>query len=361
VLVDLHAQCWDGIWCPILADRFAAGAIRPVSHIAGNPPWVKWSHLPPAYAEFIKPICLEMNVFSQDRYVGGIESDISTVITFRAAMKWLGPRGRLAFFITATVFANESSQGFRRFARKDGTPIARILTVEDFKAVAPFEGVVNHPALLMVRQGGATRYPVRYRLWMPPAGGDCLFADAAAFRATARRRDLLAQPVPGSDAGPWLKGTKAEHKIWAGLFDAGHEAHYRARKGITTDLNGVYFVRTERAGATNVWVTNDPGAGRKERLPRIRQQIEAEHVFPLMRGRGLRPFRAVPDPDYKVIVPQRGMHGDPNLPARAPRTHQFLSQFKSWLKQRGSYRRYQSGSLEGNVRITVLCGLHRAG
>jgi hypothetical protein len=127
VLVDLHAQCWDGIWCPILADRFAAGAIQPVSHIAGNPPWVKWSHLPPAYAEFIKPICLAMNVFSQDHYVGGIESDISTVITFQAAMKWLAPRGRLAFFITATVFANESSQGFRRFARKDGTPIARIL------------------------------------------------------------------------------------------------------------------------------------------------------------------------------------------------------------------------------------------
>ena len=81
-LVDLHNERWDGIWCAILADRFAAGAIRPVSHIAGNPPWVKWSHLPPNYAEFIKPLCEAMNVFSEDRYVGGIESDISTVITF---------------------------------------------------------------------------------------------------------------------------------------------------------------------------------------------------------------------------------------------------------------------------------------
>jgi hypothetical protein len=41
-------------------------------------------------------------------------------------------------------------------------------------------------------------------------------------------------------------------------------------------------------------------------------------------------------------VPQRGMHGDPNLPATAPRTHQFLSQFEAWLRQRGSYRRYQA-------------------
>ena len=27
-LVDLHGQKWDGIWCPMLADRFAAGAIQ---------------------------------------------------------------------------------------------------------------------------------------------------------------------------------------------------------------------------------------------------------------------------------------------------------------------------------------------
>ncbi len=157
-----------------------------------------------------------------------------------------------------------------------------------------------------------------------------------------QHKDLLAKPVPGSDAGPWLKGTRAEHSIWANLFDAGQDAHYRARKGITTDLNGVYFVRAEAAPQGRTWVTNDPGAGRKEGLPRLRRQVEAEHVFPLMRGRGLGLFRAVTDPDYKVIVPQRGMHGDPRLPVSAPRTHQFLSEFEDRLKERGSYRRYQA-------------------
>ena len=259
-------------------------------------------------------------------------------------MKWLAPRGRLAFFITATVFSNESSQGFRRFAYHDGTPIAQILAVEDYKAISPFGGVTNHPALLIVREGAATRYPVSYKIWTPgpAARTERGFADGRGFRAATQHRDLLARPVPGSDAGPWLKGTKAEHAIWGNLFDAGQEAHYRARKGITTDLNGVYFVRTETAANGRVWVTNDPGAGRKDDLPRLRRQIESEHVFPLLRGRGLSPFHAEPDPDFKVIVPQRGMHGDPNLPVSAPRTHQFLSEFENWLTQRGSYRRYQA-------------------
>jgi hypothetical protein len=172
VLIDLHRKSWDGIWCPILADRFSAGAIEKVSHIAGNPPWVKWSHLPAQYASFIKPLCQEMNVFSRDRYVGGIESDISTVITFRAILKWLAEGGKLGFFITATVFANESSQGFRRFETHDGQPIAGILEVEDYKAVAPFDGVTNHPAFLMVEQGKRTAYPVRYRVWTPAEGAE---------------------------------------------------------------------------------------------------------------------------------------------------------------------------------------------
>ncbi len=344
-LVDLHRQGWNGIWCAILADRFAAGAIKKVSHLVGNPPWVKWSHLPPEYAAFIKPQCLEMNVFSADRYVGGIESDISTIITFKTIRRWLAPQGRLAFLITATVFSNESSQGFRRFEYNDGTPMGAVLAVEDFKLVAPFEDTTNHPALLLFQQGAGTRYPILYRIWQAGSGQrpGQPFTTAEEFRATAKSRDLLARPVPGTDAGPWLKGSLPEHEVWQTLLDASRAAQYQARKGITTDLNGVFFVRVERADAGLVWVSNDPTIGRTKGIPTTRRLIEQEHVFPLMRGRGLKPFYATPDPEFHVVVPQRGMHGDALLPASAPRTYQYLAAFESHLRARGSYRRYQQG------------------
>jgi hypothetical protein len=344
-IVDLHAEHWDGIWCAILADRFAAGAICPLSHIAGNPPWVKWSHLPPTYAEFIKPMCQAMNVFSEDRYVGGIESDISTVITFQAIRKWLAPGGRLGFFITATVFSNESSQGFRRFEEDDGTPIAAVLRVEDFKRLAPFEGVTNHPSLLVVEQGRRTDYPIPYLIWSPGtnvAAGQ-QFKNAAQFVDLCNQTELLAKPVPGTDSGPWLKGTAEQQTVWDTLFDASLQSHYRARKGITTDLNGAYFVRVAREGPGLLRIQNDPDIGRNREIPRIEQVIEDVHVFPLMRGRGLHPFVATPDPDFKVIVPQRGMHGDPSLPLSATRTFEYFRMFEPQLLNRGSYRRYQQG------------------
>lgn len=344
-LVRLHEEGWDGIWCSILADRFAAGAMPPADFVCGNPPWVKWSHLPPDYAAFIKARCLQLGVFSEDKWVGGIESDISTVVTYVAAERWLKRGGTLAFLITGTVFANESSQGFRRFViERLQLPMA-VTRVEDFGKVAPFEGVTNHPALLTFRTGQATRYPVTYR-WWTPASADGQpkrsYANAEEFVLAAKKFDDLAAPVPGTDAGPWLKGTRTQHQVWQHVFAPGtHD--YVARKGITTDANGIFFVRALEADPRGglCQIENDPTLGKREGMAKVKARVETEHLFPLLRGRGVAAFKATTDPDYCVLVPQRGMHGSPALPAEAPATFRYLNRFQPVLKQRSSFRRFQ--------------------
>ncbi|MES2644814.1 MAG: hypothetical protein V4850_35330 [Myxococcota bacterium] len=344
-VVVLHIRGWNSIWCAILADRFTAGALAPVSFVAGNPPWVKWSNLPPAYAAFIKPRCVALGVFSQDRWVGGIESDISTVITYAVVDKWLRDQGKLGFYITGTVFANESSQGFRRFALADRGVSCRVLGVEDFGALAPFDGVSTPAALLLLQRGATTTYPVPYRTWSAPRVNGAPvrgFASAAAFRAEAVACDLLAAPVPGTDAGPWLRGTPVDHAAWAHIFGNVAPA-YKARKGVTTDLNGLFFVEVLAAADGTCSVRNDPALGRKPGLAQVTATIEDQHVFPLLRGRGVAAFSATPDRTSRVLAPQRGMHGDPNLPTTAPRTHQFLARFEALLAARSSLRRFQKG------------------
>lgn len=353
-LRELHDEGWDGIWCLILADRFAAGAIPPVDAVLGNPPWVRWSHLPSEYAEFIKPLCVTLGVFSTDSWVGGIESDISTVITYRALEKYCATGGVLAFFITGTVFANESSQGFRRwqlqaFPAKKESDLAEpvhVARVEDFSALKPFEGINNHPTLLVIRRDcQKTRYPVPYRVWHAhrSSGMHPTFQDGTDFENCVTHTDLVAQPIPGSDAGPWLKGTRTEQRTWSALFDGTEAKSFRARKGITTDANGIYFVRVEPTGSTNTAkVTNDPANGKRP-VPKLSAHIEKTHLFPLLRGAGVSAFEAKLDADC-VIVPQRGMLGDETLPRSAPKTFRFLKRFESTLLERSSYRRYQSGS-----------------
>jgi hypothetical protein len=288
---------------PAVAVGDALDATAQARFVVGNPPWARWSALPPAYAARVKALG------PVDRWVGGIEPDVATVITDHAVRSLLAPGGTLAFVITGSVFANESSARFRRF---EG---AAVTVVEDYAALRPF-AEATHPTLLVLRGGGATTYPVPYRV---------------------HRRDgvtdLLAAPVPGTESGPWLKGTADQHAAWRRIFGPGA---YRARKGVTTDLNGAFFVQAEIHGDTAT-IRNDPALGRKP-LPQITAEVEAEHVFPLLRGRDLGG-----PPSLHVLVPQRGMHGDPDLPRSAPLTHAYLEHFEPALERRSSLRRYQPG------------------
>ncbi len=56
------------------------------------------------------------NIFSDDAWVGGIESDISTVMVYAAADRWLRSGGSLGFVITQSVFKTKSAQGLRRLS-----------------------------------------------------------------------------------------------------------------------------------------------------------------------------------------------------------------------------------------------------
>ena len=349
-LAELHAQGWNGIWCSILADRFAAGAIPRSSHICGNPPWVKWSNLPKDYAQSIQQHCRGLGVFSTDKWVGGIESDISTVITYQAVKHYLAHDGRLGFFLPGSVFTTESSAGFRRFSIDNGSLKCRVLLVEDYQDIRPFDGVSNHPTFLMLQRDAATVFPVPYRSWTANGGSNAnqrAYISADQFRRTAKHIDGIAVPVPGGDGTrPWLVGSPQEQAVFSKVFAASAKPEYKARKGITTDRNGIFWVRASgAAGAGLVTVRNEADIGKTTGIPQITATVESEHVFPLLRGRGVAPFKAMPEDDLRILVPQRGMHGDPDLPTTSPHTFKFLNRFKNHLEQRSSLKRFQKGQV----------------
>lgn len=341
-LVELHRNHWNGIWCFILFDRIKAGCILNVDYVIGNPPWVKWSELPRPYAEFIKPLCERMDIFSEDAWVGGIQSDVSTVVTYHALERFVRKGGTLAFLITGTVFKNESSQGFRRWTlhMPDGTlEHMSVQGVEDYREIRPFKEEKNWPALLLVRRdGNKTSYPVPYRIYRKPQG------KKIGAGLLANPEDCKATPVPGSDGGPWLVGPESKLPIWSRLLDASRNgSSYTARKGITTDANGIFFVNAATTQAPGkLRITNDPSNGRRN-VARITVDVEANHIYPLLRGRDVTRFHANPSSGSYVIVPQSGMNGDESLPAKSPELFGYLSRFKDTLGKRSSYRRFQRG------------------
>jgi len=127
-VLELHKKAWNGIWFRIVRNFFWSAVAGEFDIVVGNPPWVRWSNLPERYRERIKPTCEQYAIFSETPYHGGNELDISGMLTYTVADKWLKMGGTLVFVITQTHFQSPSSQGFRSFKIDDEPNLCLLYT-----------------------------------------------------------------------------------------------------------------------------------------------------------------------------------------------------------------------------------------
>lgn len=267
-ILDLHKQQWNGIWFRVVRNFFWSATAGHFDCIIGNPPWVRWSKLPDLYRERVKPTCAHYGIFSKNKYHGGNELDISAMITYATSDKWLKTNGRLAFVITGTIFKNPSSAGFRTFQIEPQNPTTLHLSpvsVDDLKALKPFEDASNHTVVAVFDKTAAPgSYPVPYRLWDGANGASRAIPARLSLAEVLSRVSVGNQeavPVDGLGS-PWIVLEKGRYFLLQRL--ASKCTWTAGRKGITPDLNGVYYVPILRNNGKLVEIISRPEAGRKD-------------------------------------------------------------------------------------------------
>ena len=160
----LEQKRWNKVWCPILANYFSPRAAGAFDVVVGNPSWVRWSLLPEAYRSRMKDVWRQMGLFSKERYVGGIELDVSAVLMYSAIAHWLAPSGTMAYLVPRSLFKTASTSGLRKLAvtGPSGEKPFRIITCWDLTELKPFGGR-NEPVLVVIRNGAQTTFPVPWR------------------------------------------------------------------------------------------------------------------------------------------------------------------------------------------------------
>ncbi len=326
------------VWCRIIRNYFASVAVGRFECVVGNPPWVRWSRLPESYRQRVKPTCDWYDIFSSTPFFGGNELDISGIITFTSADKWLADGGRLTFVITRSHFQAPSSQGVRRFRLPDGTPL-QVEVVHDLVAVNPFPRLANKPAVLVLNKGQETTYPVPYVVWGRKAGASISEdADWSDIQDAIDFQRLDATPL-APDGGRWSVLGANDATLLELL--SGGSRHLRGRKGVTTDLNGVYFIEIlGPAPGGRLRFRNTPESGRKQVAGYV-GDIESNLVYPLIKGAAnIRAFRATIDTRC-ILIPNRTIHNIPPV-ERFARDYQYalryLQQFEPLLVDRSTYR-----------------------
>lgn len=115
-LVFLQHNKWDGIWVRVATNFMLIARLGRFDLITGNPPWVKWEHLPAEYTRRIKEFCDIRHIFCNDGGLyGGAQLNICALIANVAATNWLKENGTLAFLMPDSLMSQNSYEEYRNF------------------------------------------------------------------------------------------------------------------------------------------------------------------------------------------------------------------------------------------------------
>lgn len=346
-VLKLHRKNWNGIWFRIVRNYFWSSTAGEFDIIVGNPPWVRWSKLPELYRNRVMPTCRRYDIFSNTPFYGGNELDISGLITYTVSDKWLKDNGTLIFLITQTHFQSASSSGFRKF-NIHGHTYLKPCEVEDLKALKPFPDAANKTAIFVAKKGcDKPEFPINYYIWDRAPGKTRNIPEYASKQAVLNqitRKQYEANPV-GKSNSPWAILLPGEFEMCKKLI--GRCEWTEGKKGITCDLNGVYFVNIVNVSHDNslVQIETRPEAGRTNIGPKQRFWVEPTLLYPVVKGAAdLDCCIYNPKHELCAIVPNKGISGELLTQTKIsverdnPNLFQYFKSFESQLKRRSTYR-----------------------
>jgi SAM-dependent methyltransferase len=347
-LVELEAKGINGIWARIIKNAFAPLFVGQFDFIVGNPPWVNWEDLPQSYRDQTKVLWQNYGLFSlsgQEARLGGGKKDISMLMMYVAIDKYLKDKSKLCFVITQTLFKTQGAgDGFRRFRLGATGSFFKVEQLDDMVELQPFEGATNRTALVLTTKGEKTKYPLPYLLWKKKVKGkielDYTFKEAS--EATVRY-NLKAQPVGDSDTSPWMS---AKPKALAAIRSVIGQAEYRAYEGANSGgANGIYWVQIIGKNGNLLEIENLNEIGKKE-IRSVRVEIEQDLVYPLLRGRDVERWKALPSAWQIVAQDPKTRKGYETkwMDKNCPKTKEYFLGFEKELRARSAFKKYQEDS-----------------
>lgn len=320
--IEIPVHLADSLLDPLRMERF--------DFVIGNPPWVNWQHLPKAYRQATMPLWEHYGLFPKrpagmDTILGAAKCDLSMLMTYVAADRYLRQGGRLGFVVPQALFKSAGAgQGFRRCQLPDQTPLGLSL-VHDFVQRRPFEAA-NRTATMVMEKGRPIRYPVEYRYYSRRRGGSYLWR---------------ARPISAADpTSPWIAARPATLAAMARILGG---SPYRAREGANSGgANGVFWMDVNEARGGSLLVRNVVSGARKK-VPATVAPVEADLVYPLLRGQNVGRWRALPAssillthrPGMKLrAIPEREMA------QLFPQSSSYLKGFRELLRDRPAFKRY---------------------
>jgi len=276
--------------------------------VIGNPPYVKIQNLRQTAPEFADYATREYRT-SSGRF------DIYSLFVERGVA--LSVEGRLSYILPNKFFESGASQALRKFLLSNGL----LNEIADFGQYQVFEGVTTYTCILSLKHGG---HQFEY--------AEVEEASQSGLR-NAPRVDISLDEL--SDKKWALTGPR-ERRVLNQLRTSGESIGERSQylsEGIVSGDNDVMFVDVLWWGDETVEI-KCPADGNQYTL-------DSDLVKPLLRGDHIERFGGTGSREgvvypYEIIDGESRLIPEQKLESDFAKTYQYLSEFESRLRERGS-------------------------
>ncbi len=293
-LINLYQANWDGIWLRIISNFMLPVRIKNIDIIAGNPPWVKWENLPKEYANEIKHIAGDIDLFSGKSYGlgGGINLNLAALISNVVGDHWLSNMGGvLAFLMPDTLLNSDSYEGWRKFEISNNECMHLIKVTDWSKADHPFKPVTDKFLTYFISKGNSKQEPtlIGYRKNFPKR---VKISDVNGYKNwnevekffTSENGKLIQLSSKSNRYSKFYGITTEEEEKFKLLYG---KNDYKARQGVELTPREVFIFTKEQDGTYSH--INSKGAKIKAN-PFSHQQLEEQVMRPLLQSRNIGSF-----------------------------------------------------------------------
>lgn len=302
-----------------------------VGVVIGNPPWVGWKSMTKEYQERVGEDWRSYDIFEKNitrKTLGACNDDLSSYFVYFSIDKFLKNAGVLHFVINLSLFkSNLAGKLFRQFyIKKSQTPF-RVNKIYDFSDYKIIPSVTNSYGTFEAEKGQKTIYPLPYYI-----------VRGRKNRGIESIVETAARPVNNEPNGALitLGDNESEFSSIEGVCD------YRARAGVCTWLNSVYWVR-KVTGDDEVVTIENLGSIGKKKVKELEAEVEKDLLFRLLRARNL--ANSQPVIENYIVVPQQKSDMSKPIPEaemrrKYPKALSFFSEFSNELRGRSGYEKF---------------------
>jgi len=359
IFLELEKSGKNHVWVSIIRNAFAPLLKGKFDCVVGNPPWVNWENLPETYRNITRKLWddYDLTIIKGKTGLGKVKRDLAMLFLVRTLHLYLKDGGKHGFLIPLTLFKTQAGAGFRKFLAR-GKKVSntlvkgRVEVVHDLVTLYPFEGAINRAALIVLKKGEETTFPVKHIIWDNPSGKPIdPEATLEEVKKKTKRYEISLIPLEGpkKPESSWMQVTPEAYEALSKIIAKSNIVqHYRAHAGVYAALNQVYWIQIKDMGSNNlVLITNPSLPGQKKKVRQVEAFVEAELIYPLIRGREVKKWYAENDLGY-IIIPHDPKTGKP-LPEHVmkikyPKAYEYFLNFKKELETRSIHRLWGKGN-----------------